>query len=62
MDVATVAALLREAEEHRGRHEATAPAHHCSDWYAPHIAGRGQGLHPDRAVEEATRHADRVRG
>jgi hypothetical protein len=62
MDVATLAALLREAEQHHGEYEATAPAHHWADWYAPYITGREQGLPPDRAVEEATRHAERIRG
>jgi hypothetical protein len=62
MDVATLAALLREAEEHHGTYEATAPAHHWADWYAPYILARHRGLPPERAVEEATRHAERVPG
>jgi hypothetical protein len=49
MDVATLTALLREAEEHHGKYEAVAPPHHWSDWYAAYIDARSQG----RSVEEA---------
>ena len=45
MDVATLTDVLREAEQHHGRFEATAPAHHWSEWYAASLdieqAGRG---------------------
>ena len=35
MDATALAELLREAEEHHGHYEPTAPKHHWYDWYAP---------------------------
>ena len=43
-------ALLREAEEHHGAYEATAPPHHWSGWYAAYIVAREQGSTPDEAA------------
>jgi catechol 2,3-dioxygenase-like lactoylglutathione lyase family enzyme len=54
MDVATLTALLREAEERHGEYEPTAPKHHWSDWYAGYIAAREQGQTPDQAVKAGT--------
>jgi len=48
--------LLREAEEHHARYEATAPPHHWSDWYAAYIAARDQGRTEEQAVADAGRH------
>lgn len=56
MDVTTLTALLREAEEHHGVYEATAPKHHWSDWYAAYIVARSAGATPDDAAAEAGRH------
>jgi hypothetical protein len=58
MDVATLADLLREAEEHHGPYEATAPKHHWSGWYAAYISARagehsGGGIRRCRAVHGA---------
>jgi hypothetical protein len=58
MDVTTLAALLRDAEEHHGRYEPTAPPHHWSDWYAAYIVAREQGRTPDEAYSEATLHVE----
>ncbi|GIF76046.1 hypothetical protein [Asanoa siamensis] len=54
MDALT--ALLREAEEHHGAYEATAPAHHWSDWYAAYIVARSTGHSPADAAAAAGRH------
>ncbi len=54
MDVATLAELLREAEEHHGRYEPTAPKHHWWDWYAAFIVARQQGRSPDEAYQDAS--------
>ena len=51
MDVATLTDLLREAEEHHGPYEATAPKHHWSGWYAAYIIAREQGSTPEEAVQ-----------
>jgi hypothetical protein len=48
--------LLREAEEHHGEYEATAPKHHWSDWYAAYIVAREDGRTPDEAVGDAGLH------
>ena len=52
MDVSRLTELLRDAEEHHGTYEATAPEHHWSDWYAAYIIAREQGRTPEEAVEE----------
>jgi hypothetical protein len=61
MDVATLTDLLREAEEHHGRYEATAPKHHWSGWYAAYISAREQGSTPDEATEAAALYMEGVR-
>jgi hypothetical protein len=43
LDVPTLTGLLREAEEHHGAYERTAPKHHWSDWYAAYIVARENG-------------------
>jgi hypothetical protein len=40
MEVTTLADLPREAEEHQGAYEATAPPHHWADWYVPYVIAR----------------------
>jgi hypothetical protein len=59
MDVATLRDLLREAEEHHARYEATAPEHHWPDWYAAFITAREQGSTPEQAAGEAARYVER---
>ena len=53
MDAAALAVLLRDAEEHHGRYEPTAPKHHWSDWYAAYMVARQQGRSPDEAYQDA---------
>lgn len=55
-DVATLTELLRDAEQHHGAYEATAPKHHWSGWYAAYIIARQRGKTPDEAAEEAGLH------
>jgi hypothetical protein len=55
MDVATLADLLRETEEHHGNYEKTHAEHHWWDWYAAYLNARQQGS----SSEEATAAADR---
>ncbi|MEU3245172.1 MULTISPECIES: bleomycin resistance protein [unclassified Streptomyces] len=61
MDVAALAALLRETEEHHGFYEATAPKHDWSDWYAAYMTAREQGREPDEAASDAALHMDTTR-
>jgi hypothetical protein len=58
MDVETLTNLLREAEEHHGEYEPTAPKHHWSTWYAGYIVAREEGKSSDDAVDAATRHTE----
>jgi catechol 2,3-dioxygenase-like lactoylglutathione lyase family enzyme len=60
-DVASLTQLLREAEEHHGAYEATAPKHHWSDWYAAYIVARERGKSKGDAVEEAGLHMENLR-
>lgn len=58
MDVERLTELLREAEEHHGEYEPTAPKHHWSTWYAGYIVAREGGKPPAEAVEAATEHTE----
>jgi hypothetical protein len=60
MDVETLTGLLREAEEHHGPYEATAPEHHWSGFYAAYIVAREQGRTPDEADKDARQHMEEV--
>jgi hypothetical protein len=58
MDVDTLAGLLREAEEHHGPYEASAPKHHWSGFYAAYIVAREDGRSAEEADQEARRYMD----
>jgi hypothetical protein len=56
MDVPRLTELLREAEEHHGRYEPTAPPHHWAGFYAAYVIAREQGRGPDAADADAREH------
>ena len=56
MDVATLTEFLREAEDHHGKYEATAPKHHWSEWYAAYLVARERGKAPEEAAKDAALH------
>jgi catechol 2,3-dioxygenase-like lactoylglutathione lyase family enzyme len=58
-DVATLTELLQEAENHHGKYEATAPAHHWSGWYAAFMVARERGKTADDAAKDAAIHMER---
>jgi catechol 2,3-dioxygenase-like lactoylglutathione lyase family enzyme len=60
-DVATLTELLREAEEHHGEYEPTAPKHHWSAWYAAYIVARERGRTPEDAAKDAALHMEGAR-
>ena len=60
-DVATLTELLREAEEHHGEYEPTAPKHHWSGWYAAYIVARERGRIPEDAAKDAGLHMESAR-
>jgi hypothetical protein len=60
MDVERLTELLREAEEHHGPYEASAPKHHWSGFYAAYIIAREDGKSAEEADQEARRYMDGV--
>ena len=58
MDVARLAELLRDAEEHHAGYEPTAPPHQWPDWYAAYVVAREGGRTADEAYAEAVRHVE----
>jgi catechol 2,3-dioxygenase-like lactoylglutathione lyase family enzyme len=58
MDVATLAELLHETEEHHGQYEKTHGKHHWWDWYAPYLSARQNGSSPEEAAAAADRYMD----
>ena len=61
MDVATLTELLREAEQHHGEYEPTAPKHHWSGWYAAYIVARQDGKSPEQAAKDGKLHIEGAR-
>ena len=61
LDVSTLTELLREAEQHHGGYEPTAPKHHWAEFYGPFIAARAQGKTPEQADEEGALNVERTR-
>ena len=62
MDVETLTDLLKEAEQHHGPYEASAPKHHWSGFYAAYIVAREQGRSPEEADQDARSYMDGVLG
>jgi len=60
MDTETLTGLLKEAEEHHGAYEASAPPHHWSGFYAAYIVARQQGRPAAEADQEARRYMDGI--
>jgi hypothetical protein len=60
MDIATLAALLRETEERHGSYEKTHGEHHWWDWYAPYLSARQNGSSPEEAAAAADRYMEEV--
>ena len=58
MDVATLAQLLHETEEHHGQYEKTHGKHNWWDWYAPYLSARQNGSSPEEAAAVADRYMD----
>ena len=60
MDVATLAELLHETEEHHGQYEKTHAKHNWWDWYAAYLNARQNGSSPEEASAAADRYMDEV--
>ena len=61
MNVATLADLLRETEEHHGHYEKTHAKHDWWDWYAAYMSARETGSTPDEASGAAGRYMAQVK-
>jgi catechol 2,3-dioxygenase-like lactoylglutathione lyase family enzyme len=59
-DVVSLTELLREAEEHHGHYEPTAPKHHWSHFYAAYVVARERGRAPDDAAKEGALNVERA--
>jgi len=57
-DVATLAKLLHETEQHHGNYEKTHGTHNWWDWYAPYLSARQNGSSPEEASAAADRYMD----
>ena len=60
MDVATLAKLLHETEQHHGHFEKRHAEHHWWDWYAPYLSARQNGSSPEEAAASADRYMEEV--
>ena len=60
MDVATLAELLRDTEEHHGQYEKTHAKHDWWNWYAPYLSARQNGSSPEEAAAAAERYMEEV--
>jgi catechol 2,3-dioxygenase-like lactoylglutathione lyase family enzyme len=61
MDVATLAELLHDTEQHHGQYEKTHGKHNWWDWYAPYLCARQNGSSPEEAVAAADRYMGEVK-
>jgi catechol 2,3-dioxygenase-like lactoylglutathione lyase family enzyme len=60
IDVATLAELLHETEQHHGEYEITHAKHNWWDWYASYLNACQNGSSPMDAVAAANRYMDEV--
>jgi hypothetical protein len=60
LDVATLAELLHETEEHHGNYEKTHARHNWWDWYAPYLSARQNSSTPEEAAAAADRYMEEV--
>ena len=59
-NVATLAELLHETEQHHGHYEKTHAEHHWWDWYAPYMSARQNGSSPEESAAAADRYMAEV--
>ena len=60
VDVATLAGLLRETEQHHGHFEKKHAEHHWWDWYASYLSSRQSGSNTEDADAAADRYMEKV--
>jgi catechol 2,3-dioxygenase-like lactoylglutathione lyase family enzyme len=62
LDIATLAELLHETEEHHGQYEKKHGKHNWWDWYAPYLNARQNGSTPEEAASAAERYMQEKAG
>jgi hypothetical protein len=60
LDVATLAELLHETEEHHGNYEKTHASPTSCAWYAPYLSARQNSSTPEEAAAAADRYMEEV--
>jgi catechol 2,3-dioxygenase-like lactoylglutathione lyase family enzyme len=59
IDIATLAELLHETEQHHGNYEKTHGKHNWWEWYAPYLSARLNGKSPEEAAAAADRYIEK---
>jgi len=59
-NVATLAELLHETEQHHGQFEKTHGKHNWWDWYAPYLSARQNGNSPEEAAAAADGYMENI--
>jgi catechol 2,3-dioxygenase-like lactoylglutathione lyase family enzyme len=59
IDIATLAELLHETEQHHGNYEKTHGKHNWWEWYAPYLSARLNGKSPEEAAAAADRYMEK---
>jgi catechol 2,3-dioxygenase-like lactoylglutathione lyase family enzyme len=59
-DVAKLAELLHDTEQHHGAYEKTHAEHNWWDWYAPYLSARQDGKSPEEAAAAADRYMENI--
>jgi len=59
IDIATLAELLHETEQHHGNYEKTHGKHNWWEWYAPYLNARQNGKSPEEAAAAADRYMEK---
>jgi hypothetical protein len=61
-EIAALADLLHETEDHHGVFEKTAPKHNWWDWYAAYMHARQHNRTADEAAQDAGRYVEQKLG
>ena len=59
-NIAELAELLHETEQHHSAYEQSAPKHNWWDWYAAYLRARQHGRTPEQATGDATQYMDGI--
>ncbi|HEX4630105.1 MAG TPA: hypothetical protein VH188_04005, partial [Chthoniobacterales bacterium] len=61
IDIATLAELLHETEQHHGQYEKTHGKHNWWEWYAPYLNARQNGKTSAEAAAAADRYMHEIK-